>query len=256
MTLIPRESGPGITERVQVCTTSQQNLHHRDGLPSRAGSLAGRTSWAKLPSSALSTSHGVQRLGTLSTHGYTLTVVHPSPYGSAQMITTALNVGSDGAINLGAGPTFGILIAILFTHAMVCSAATAVLARLNIFFVIVNGRPALFTSRFWLRVSVGSDSDGRTRGQSEPPSPLSSRCSYVAATSGCRPRPRSRCSRTAVAGQTVRCPLLSVPPPEFRMTGCISGGWAFLLAFTSPMWTLTGCTSLSHPCLPLPRSTH
>ena len=86
-------------------------------------------------------------LGTLSTHGYALTVVHPSPYGSAQMITTALNVGSDGAINLGAGPTFGILIAILFTHAMVCSAATAVLARLNIFYVVVNGRPALFTSR-------------------------------------------------------------------------------------------------------------
>ncbi len=55
------------------------------------------------------------------------------------MITTALNVGSDGAINLGAGPTFGILLAILFTHGIVCSAATSVLARLNIFYVIVNG---------------------------------------------------------------------------------------------------------------------
>ena len=43
------------------------------------------------------------------------------------MITTALNVGSDGAINLGAGPTFGILLAILFTHGIVCSAATGVL---------------------------------------------------------------------------------------------------------------------------------
>ena len=55
------------------------------------------------------------------------------------MITTALSVGSDGAINLGAGPTFGILLAILFTHGIVCSAATAILARLNIFYVIVNG---------------------------------------------------------------------------------------------------------------------
>lgn len=58
---------------------------------------------------------------------------------SAQMITTALFVGSDGAIDLGAGPTFGILLAILFTHGLVCSAATAVIARLNIFYVIVNG---------------------------------------------------------------------------------------------------------------------
>lgn len=55
------------------------------------------------------------------------------------MITTALAVGSDGAINLGNGPTFGILLAILFVHGIVCSAATSVLARLNIFYVIVNG---------------------------------------------------------------------------------------------------------------------
>ncbi|KAI0749049.1 amino acid transporter [Fomes fomentarius] len=56
----------------------------------------------------------------------------------AQMITTALFVGSDGAIDLGAGPTFGILLVILFTHGLVYSAATAVIARLNIFYVIVN----------------------------------------------------------------------------------------------------------------------
>jgi hypothetical protein len=24
---------------------------------------------------------------------------------------------------------------------------------------------------------------------------------------------------------------------------CFLDGWAFLLAFTAPMWTLTGCTS-------------
>ena len=55
------------------------------------------------------------------------------------MITTALAVGSDGAVNLGAGATYGILHAILFTHGLVCSAATSVLARLNIFYVLVNG---------------------------------------------------------------------------------------------------------------------
>ena len=58
------------------------------------------------------------------------------------MITTALSVGSGGTINLGAGPTFGILLAILFTHGIVCSAATAVIARLNIFYVLVNGMSA------------------------------------------------------------------------------------------------------------------
>lgn len=55
------------------------------------------------------------------------------------MITTALAVGSGGVINLGNGPTYGILLAILFVHGIVCSAATSVLARLNIFYVLVNG---------------------------------------------------------------------------------------------------------------------
>ena len=54
------------------------------------------------------------------------------------MITTALNVGSNGSINLGNGPTFGILLAILFTHGIICSAGTAILARINIFYVIIN----------------------------------------------------------------------------------------------------------------------
>lgn len=60
-------------------------------------------------------------------------------YPSAQMITTAIAVGSDGNVSLGAGPTFGILLAILFVHGIVCSAATKVLARLNLFYVMING---------------------------------------------------------------------------------------------------------------------
>jgi hypothetical protein len=56
------------------------------------------------------------------------------------MIATALTVGSDGAIVLSDGAVFGILLAILFAHGIVCSAATSVLARLNIFYVIVNGQ--------------------------------------------------------------------------------------------------------------------
>jgi hypothetical protein len=55
------------------------------------------------------------------------------------MITTAISVSSDGETNLGAGPTFGILVAILVAHGVVCSAATSVLARLNLAYVLVNG---------------------------------------------------------------------------------------------------------------------
>jgi len=55
------------------------------------------------------------------------------------MITTAIAVGSDGKINLGAGPTYGILVAILVSHGFVCSAATSIIARLNLFYVFVNG---------------------------------------------------------------------------------------------------------------------
>jgi len=61
------------------------------------------------------------------------------------MITTAIAVSTDGAVNLGAGPTFGILLAILFLHGIVCSAATQILARLNLFYVIVNGMKFLLT---------------------------------------------------------------------------------------------------------------
>ena len=60
-------------------------------------------------------------------------------YYSAQMITTALAVGSDGAVDLGNGPTFGILLAILLLHGILCSAATSVLARINLFYVLING---------------------------------------------------------------------------------------------------------------------
>lgn len=55
------------------------------------------------------------------------------------MITTAIAVSTDGRVVLSAGATFGILIAILFSHGIVCSAATYIIARINIFYVIING---------------------------------------------------------------------------------------------------------------------
>jgi hypothetical protein len=58
---------------------------------------------------------------------------------SAQMITTAIAVNTDGRVVLSAGATYGILLAILFSHGVVCSAATKVLARLNLGYVLING---------------------------------------------------------------------------------------------------------------------
>ncbi|KAG6839837.1 hypothetical protein C0991_011201 [Blastosporella zonata] len=56
----------------------------------------------------------------------------------ADMITSAISVASDGATNLSLKATYGILLAILFSHGIVCSAATSTLARLNLFYVVIN----------------------------------------------------------------------------------------------------------------------
>lgn len=55
------------------------------------------------------------------------------------MITTAIAVNTNGALVMSAGATYGILLAILFVHGLVCSAATSILARLNLFYVVING---------------------------------------------------------------------------------------------------------------------
>jgi hypothetical protein len=60
------------------------------------------------------------------------------------MITTAIAVQTNGAVIMSSGATFGILLAILFTHGVVCSASTSFLARLNIFYVLINGKCLLF----------------------------------------------------------------------------------------------------------------
>lgn len=58
------------------------------------------------------------------------------------MITTGINVGSDGNIILGPGATYGILICLLFSHAIVCSANSKFLARISLITGVVNGKSA------------------------------------------------------------------------------------------------------------------
>jgi len=69
-----------------------------------------------------------------------VTLVCGIDFTCAQMITTAIAVATDGAVIVSSGATFGILLAILFSHAIVCSAATSILARLNLFYVLINGK--------------------------------------------------------------------------------------------------------------------
>jgi len=69
-----------------------------------------------------------------------VTLVCGIDFTCAQMITTAIAVSSDGATVLSAGATYGILLAILFSHGIVCSAATNILARLNLFYVFITGK--------------------------------------------------------------------------------------------------------------------
>ncbi|KAN0088292.1 Amino acid/polyamine transporter I [Tylopilus felleus] len=128
-----------------------------------------------------------------------VTLVCSIDFTCAQMITSAITVGSNGAIVLSSGATYGILLAILFFHGLVCSAATNVLARLNLFYVIVNGGTTV-AAIVALLVCSGNNK-------------VSTKDAFTLFENN---------------------------------TGWVNDGWAFLLAFTAPMWTLTGYDSAAH----------
>jgi len=117
----------------------------------------------------------------------------------AQMITTAIAVSTDGNVIVSNGATFGIFLAIVFSHGFVCSAATQILARLNIFYVFLNLGTTIAAIISLLVLSDGN------------------RASTVDAFT-----------------------LFE------NNSGWSNDGWAFMLAFTAPMWTLTGYDSAAH----------
>ncbi|KAH7918273.1 amino acid transporter [Leucogyrophana mollusca] len=120
-------------------------------------------------------------------------------YGCAQMITTAITVGSDGAIVPSKGATYGILLAILFSHGIICSAATQILARVNLFYAAVNMGA---TVAAFIALMICSRGNG-----------VSAKDAFALFENN---------------------------------TGWKSNGWAFCMAFTAPMWTLTGYDSAAH----------
>ncbi|KAJ7600377.1 APC amino acid permease [Mycena floridula] len=128
-----------------------------------------------------------------------VTLVCSIDFTCAQMITSAISVASDGATNLSLGATYGILVAILFSHGIVCSAATSVLARLNIFYVLINVGTTIGAIIALLVVSGDNK--------------VSTKDAFTLFENN---------------------------------TGWNNNGWAFMLAFTAPMWTLTGYDSAAH----------
>ncbi|EJF60961.1 amino acid transporter [Dichomitus squalens LYAD-421 SS1] len=128
-----------------------------------------------------------------------VTLVCSIDYTVAQMITTAVAVGTDGSVTLGAGPTYGILLAILVIHGFICSSATRILARLNLFYGFLT-MAATIGAIIALLVCSGDN----------------------------------KVSTETAFG------LFE------NNTGWKNNGWAFLLSFAAPMWSLTGYDSAAH----------
>ncbi|KAJ7830506.1 amino acid/polyamine transporter I [Mycena olivaceomarginata] len=59
-------------------------------------------------------------------------------WAAAIQVMAAVNIGSDGTFEATAGQTYGVYAAILVTHTLVCCLGTAVLARLQTVYVILN----------------------------------------------------------------------------------------------------------------------
>lgn len=119
------------------------------------------------------------------------------------MIASAITVGSNGSIVPSSAETYGILLVILFSHGIVCSAATNVLARLNLFYVIINGIAIPFLQST-LQISDGASSKVELR------LPRSSLCSCALVPTRCRPKMHLPCSRITPVGQTVCRPVCYV----------------------------------------------
>ncbi|KAF7309470.1 hypothetical protein MIND_00317800 [Mycena indigotica] len=118
---------------------------------------------------------------------------------SLTMITTAIAVSTDGKTVLSLGATYGILVAILVSHGIVCSTTTKILARLNLFYVVVNVGTTI-AAIIALLVASGDNK-------------VSTKDAFT---------------------------LFE------NHSGWAANGWAFMLAFTAPMWTLTGYDSAAH----------
>lgn len=116
-----------------------------------------------------------------------------------ELITTAITMGTDGAVILGSGATFGILMAIQLSQAIFCSAGTRLLARMTIVTLVL-----ILTTTIGAIVSL------------------------------------------LVCAGDQRASSADAWTKFENNTGWSNNVWAFILAFSSPMWSLTGYDSAAH----------
>ncbi|OJA08785.1 hypothetical protein AZE42_01312 [Rhizopogon vesiculosus] len=128
-----------------------------------------------------------------------VTLICSINFSCTELITTAIAMGTDGAVILGSGATFGILMGIHLTQALLCSAGTRILARMTVVtLVVIMG--TTIGAIISLLVCAGNQ------------------------------RVSSKDAWTKFENNT----------------GWSNDVWAFILAFTSPMWSLTGYDSAAH----------
>ncbi|KAG1742376.1 amino acid transporter [Suillus paluster] len=128
-----------------------------------------------------------------------VTLICSINFSCTELITTAIAMGTDGAVVLGSGATFGILMAIHLTQAIFCSAGTRILARMTVVTLVL-----ILTTTIGAIVSLLVCSGDQ--------------------------RASSKDAWTKFENNT----------------GWSNNVWAFILAFTSPMWSLTGYDSAAH----------
>ncbi|KAG2028435.1 amino acid/polyamine transporter I, partial [Suillus americanus] len=136
-----------------------------------------------------------------------VTLICSINFSCTELITTAIAMGTDGAVVLGSGPTFGILMAIHLTQAFFCSAGTRILARMTVVTMVLireSQEQASMTTTIGATVSL----------------------------------------LVCAGGQ--RASSMDAWTKFENNTGWSNNVWAFILAFTSPMWSLTGYDSAAH----------
>ncbi|KAG2362151.1 amino acid/polyamine transporter I [Suillus spraguei] len=128
-----------------------------------------------------------------------VTLICSINFSCAELITTAIAIGTDGTVVLGSGATFGILMAIHITQMFLCSAGTRIIARMTVFIMLL-----IITTSIAAIISL------------------------------------------LVCAGNQRVSSVDAWTKFENNTGWSNNAWAFILAFTSPMWSLTGYDSAAH----------
>ncbi|KAG2039575.1 amino acid/polyamine transporter I [Suillus americanus] len=142
-----------------------------------------------------------------------VTLICSINFSCTELITTAIAMGTDGAVVLGSGATFGILMAIHLAQLILCSAGTRILARMTVVTMVL-----IRESQHWFGLTA-----------------------YYAVSTSIG----AIVSLLACAGNQ-RVSSMDAWTKFENNTGWSSNVWAFILAFTSPMWSLTGYDSAAH----------